>query len=1443
MFKVSKRLLALVLALCLLSSVTVSAFADDEETIDNTIYLSTAEDLVDFSANCTFDTWSEGVTVELQNDISLEGVAFTPIASFSGTFHGNGYTISGLSLSEGLSLAGLFQRVQEGARIEDLNVSGTVKASSSCEAAGGLAGRNAGEILRCSFSGSVAGSAMVGGLVGENTASGVIAMSSSNGAVTGSSMTGGAAGMNRGQILGCTNGAYVNTVSGDQAISLENVNLDFSLDMTKLTSGDALLSSYDTGGIAGYNAGTLRACENKAIVGYQHVGYNVGGIAGRSCGYVLNCTNSGAVYGRKDVGGVVGQMEPYVEMQLTESSLSKLQTQLDELSTLVDKAADDAEGGVGGVTSSLNGMSGYVQNAADAAKDLKVNIDASGSILGQGGASGSGGVTVTPPSVSVDGGIGHGSGLDISVEPGSVSIDHGSGIGAGGSIDNSDFGIGAGGDVDVGGLLTGGAQIVAAPDLGNLNSAIGGISGQIARLNGALSGAAGTLANDVRQINRKFGEITDTLQTAIDDAQDNSSNVITDASAIDVDLVTLGKVNRCENTAYVDGDLNVGGIAGSMAIEYSYDPEDDVTGDLSAEYKRQYELKAIIQNCTNEGDIQSKRSYAGGICGRMDLGLITDCSGFGSVSSDSGDCVGGIAGQTGSTVRESFSKCSLSGAKYVGGIVGAGAAKTVSGAASTVSGNYSMVEITSATQFSGAISGSDAGDFAENYFVADNLAGLDTVSLAGKAEPISYDELLDVDGLPKAMRQLELKFVADDEVLKVETFNYGDSFDDTVYPEIPEKDGYYGTWDTNDLTELHFDTTVTVEYTRYVTTVPGETRRDSGRPVFFVDGSYDESARPVEQALAQSNSGLCPVSAGLGQAVSHYMSVNPWYTWFSRPITKEVLEQWSLTLPQDGENTHTVHYLSPSESTRHLTVFLRQDGGWKRVQTDTFGSYLTFDVTGTQAEIAAVTVVHIWWVWVILAVLILGVLALVIILIAKAARKHKKAQPVSETEAAQDAQPQKKKFPVWLTVLLMLLALAAAAAAVWFFVLRSHFAPYEALVDLKECAELSMDVALDADVADETLSLDAELERKTVSGRRVTKVQAGSLPLYYAENLVVLENGTAYQLTTGFPDYASILEHLLPLYKKTSFTTLRDGDETIYGVSAEGQTARALLSLLLPDASGNLPDGQTVSAEVHMEDGAVEKITISASGSFKDKAQTPFTLYVTLDDFDASTDFSVPDAVLESLDKTYADGELPVITEDLFRLLTGWSNLLHEDTIAADLDISVDCGPVVVKNALRYYRETIDGTTVNCINKSGLNIYFSDTGSAVNVNGDEAGDDARSLAGTTKLLDIVYLVCQNGEFELSQEGETYTYRLSLDERSMDSLLEALAPDAAKLDMTFEDSYAEVTLTDGTVSKLSVSCGGAVKVLLTQAGASVTADITFTDDTMPEPSDEVLSALR
>ena len=131
----------------------------------------------------------------------------------------------------------------------------------------------------------------------------------------------------------------------------------------------------------------------------------------------------------------------------------------------------------------------------------------------------------------------------------------------------------------------------------------------------------------------------------------------------------------------------------------------------------------------------------------------------------------------------------------------------------------------------------------------------------------------------------------------------------------------------------------------------------------------------------------------------------------------------------------------------------------------------------------------------------------------------------------------------------------------------------------------------------------------------------------------------------------------------------------------------------------------------------------------------------------------------------------------------------------------------------------------------------------MNADGEEAASDAKSLTGTARLLDVVYLVCQNGDFESTDDGGVYRYRVTIDSRSMDDLLAVLAPDAQDLDIDFTDSSVEVTIEDDVVTKLSISCGGSVKVLLTQASASVDAEITFTDAQMPEVPDSVLSALR
>lgn len=101
-----------------------------------------------------------------------------------------------------------------------------------------------------------------------------------------------------------------------------------------------------------------------------------------------------------------------------------------------------------------------------------------------------------------------------------------------------------------------------------------------------------------------------------------------------------------------------------------------------------------------------------------DASTFSGCGGWGSVTSESGDYVGGVAGLSLSSIRVSYAKCALSGGKYAGGIAGSG---------SRVRDCISMVEITDCTQLAGAVAGEVTGEYCGNRFVSDTLTAIAAV--------------------------------------------------------------------------------------------------------------------------------------------------------------------------------------------------------------------------------------------------------------------------------------------------------------------------------------------------------------------------------------------------------------------------------------------------------------------------------------------------------------------------------------------------------------------------------------------------------------------------------------------------------------------------------------------------------------------------------------------
>ena len=1002
--KISKLLSLLLAAVLLLSLAAPAALAAGSADV---VYLRTAEDLAELSKNCTLDSWSQGKTVYLEADIDLTGTDFAPIPTFGGTFEGQGHTISGLSLTGSGNVRGLFRYIQPSGVVRDLSVEGWIDPTDRKNTLGGIAGSNQGLLSNCSFHGTVRGADYIGGLVGTNESTGQIINCTFSGAVTGEHYVGGIAGQNGGSIIRCANSGSINTTEVDAELNLDNLNQE------QLNAAENVPVCTDIGGITGFSSGILQSCVNTGAVGYAHVGYNIGGIAGRQSGYLNGCTNSGTILGRKDVGGIAGQLVPEVRLLYNEGQVGDLLDELDVLRSIIDQTGDDVRGAsdeisermqaisdraaeaqetigdfadsaadwanenmdeindlsarlswlIAQLTPVLDGTSGLMDLAEDLADQLEEVLDEAGQVsdlgeqterelraavrsLRQAAASGK---TAVARLLSALEHLGAALGSALQSQEAMEEVRAAAGELAAALRDMSDALarsaqlLWSGGDeaalreaiqaladtldragaaleqavaavaahldgdalesagedaaaawqalraaaqslLDAAGhtadaasllpelLAQGGdiAEALRAPDrtLERLASRATGLGEDLAdifrelaeeptlsirpidstlrqqgdalgdifsgllddgdALRETMSGSTDILLDDLDAINRQFGVITDLLRDLLEggeEPEDRFEDVSDEASA----ATDTGDLSDARNDGTVEGDINVAGIVGSMAIEYDFDPEDDLIreGDRSLDFR--YQTRAVVAACINTGEITGKQDYAGGIVGLMDLGRVSGCENYGTVTSTNGDYVGGIAGASWGSIRDSWSKCRLSGGDYVGGVAGLGA---------TLVNCHTLVTIDEGGACLGAVAGDadSGGTVSGNTFTSESLGALDGISYAGRAEPVTFDALCGTEGVPELFSRLELTFAADGVTVAVVPFRYGEGID--ALPEIPAKKGYSAAWPDLDYTHLTASQTLEAEYTPYTSALT-----DGGElPQILVDGSFSSRA-------------------------------------------------------------------------------------------------------------------------------------------------------------------------------------------------------------------------------------------------------------------------------------------------------------------------------------------------------------------------------------------------------------------------------------------------------------------------------------------------------------------------------------------------------------------------------------------------------------------------
>ena len=269
---------------------------EDDGSKDHPYRISTATQLENFRDLVNRGGAGASAHAKLMNNIDLSSVcgesldaetSWEPIGnsfsnSYSGTFNGNGKTISGLYIdSSGVDYKGLFGRVN-GGTVQDLTVSGSV---SGHWYVGGVVGyNNGGNVTGCIFSGSGSVS------------------------VTGNNYVGGVVGMNNGTVTNCYNTGNVSVTSSDisNVGGVVGYNGSSSTVTNCYNTGNVSVTSSDisnVGGVVGYNISSVTNCYNTGSVSD---GTYTGGVVGYNISSVTNCYNTGSVSDGTYTGGVVG---------------------------------------------------------------------------------------------------------------------------------------------------------------------------------------------------------------------------------------------------------------------------------------------------------------------------------------------------------------------------------------------------------------------------------------------------------------------------------------------------------------------------------------------------------------------------------------------------------------------------------------------------------------------------------------------------------------------------------------------------------------------------------------------------------------------------------------------------------------------------------------------------------------------------------------------------------------------------------------------------------------------------------------------------------------------------------------------------------------------------------------------------------------------------------
>lgn len=498
------------------------------------------------------------------------------------------------------------------------------------------------------------------------------------------------------------------------------------------------------------------------------------------------------------------------------------------------------------------------------------------------------------------------------------------------------------------------------------------------------------------RVKSQFDNIRGTISDAFDELKDRieDGSVYVDISELADSMTGDGKVIGCDNSGEIYADSQGGGIIGSISMEtvknagkkildlgFGDNDEDDEDEDDDSNSITRHVMAAVFMSA-NTGSVTVKGSYAGGVVGRAEYGLINSCENYGDILADGGNYAGGIAGRSDLLIKDCYTLSGVSGDGYVGG---------VAGRAEDVTGCYvcSYLDLDSYVQSTGAVAGKAKGIISDNYFVDNGYGAVDGVTKEAEAVPMDYASLLDLKTMPENFQKFTIRFMDGDDVIWQNTYAYGDVLTEDEYPKLPDAGDGYVYWEKKDVSPIHRNITVHAVYRAYMPSLGSA--QDGSDPVLFGGNFYPDTTLTVRDATDEEAK----------QVSQNFDTFNWMYHYYVKHIYRYELNQ--------EEELDTQAMVRVVHNSTLADCIVSMDDSFQTLdevqKAEKVGSYLSVDTTIAKSGYIVVLDRIDTWMSIVLGILGLILLGLLMfgmykLRLRRLAREAKKAEQKS-TEAEQ----------------------------------------------------------------------------------------------------------------------------------------------------------------------------------------------------------------------------------------------------------------------------------------------------------------------------------------------------------------------------------------------------------------------------------------------------------